>query len=195
MDIKLTFYRYYQVIDRGNKSIRLSLSILTIWVAVFFLFLKINSMSINNIAYSHFEFDWNSFAFWGVISFFMLGGAFCYGFGATDTEHKGDRDLMNEYLITANEKYSLTFKTVRELNKITSHKERRVFKATVLNLIACIFAFSSFVFGFFSVSEILNNLKVETFLFGVFISFVILVIFHFSDGLKKIFPVKKRNRT
>lgn len=193
MDIKLTFYRYYQVIDRGNKSIKLSISILTVWLAVFFLFLKMNSISIHSSSGVGFDFDWDRFSLMGVISFCMLAGAFCYGFGATDTEHKGDRDLMNEYLITTNEKFSLTLSTVRTLNEIINHKEGRLAKATALNLIACIFAFGSFIFGFFSADEILSNLKVETFLWGLLISIIALLMIHFADVLRGILTFKKKD--
>ncbi|MFQ0827148.1 hypothetical protein AAH211_01385 [Serratia fonticola] len=195
MDIKLTFYRYYQVIDRGNKSIKLSISILTVWLAVFFLFLKMNSISIHSSSGVGFDFDWDRFSLMGVISFCMLAGAFCYGFSATDTEHKGDRDLMNEYLITTNEKFSLTLSTVRTLNEIINHKEGRLAKATALNLIACIFAFGSFVFGFFSADEILSNLRVETFLWGLLISITVLLMIHFGDVLRGILTFKKKDKS
>jgi hypothetical protein len=171
-------YRYNNAIDRGRKSIQLSIAIMTVWMALCIFVFKVIDLSIGNTSLNaaiHIDFNWKVFSTWGIITLFTLTGAFTYGFLASNTELKNANEIINNFFISDDDDPARLTVIVKKLNEITNELENFYIKSSALNLISFILVFVSFTTGYLSVEEVIKFLDKHDLLYSIGASIAILV--------------------
>jgi hypothetical protein len=168
-------YRYNNAIDRGRKTVQLSIAIMTVWMAMCVFVFKIISLSLNMTNLStNIDFNWNAFSTWGIVISFTLFGAFIYGFHAFNTELKDANKIINNLFVTNNNNEE-TDSMLRRLNEVTNDLENHSVKSSALNLISVMLIFFSFLNGFFSAEQVISGLAKYDFILATVVSMMILL--------------------
>ncbi|MCE9938565.1 hypothetical protein [Serratia liquefaciens] len=198
MSINLAMYRYNNAIDRGRKSIQLSIAIMTVWMALCIFVFKVIDLSIGNASLNaaiHIDFNWKVFSTWGIITLFTLTGAFTYGFLASNTELKNANEIINNFFISDDDDPARLTVIIKKLNEITNELENFYIKSSALNLISFILVFVSFTTGYLSVEEVIKFLDKHDLLYSIGASIAILVFVGNYQKLTLWLKKRKKNKT
>ncbi|MFK3922349.1 hypothetical protein [Serratia liquefaciens] len=201
MNINLAMYRYNNAIDRGRKSVQLSIAIMTVWMALCIFVFKVIDLSLGNTSLNtaiHIDFNWKAFSTWGIVTFFTLSGAFTYGFFASNTELKNANEIINDFFISDESDAGKLAVTIKSMNEITNDLENYYIKSSALNLISFMLVFVSFITGYLSVEEIIKFLDKHDLIFSIGASIAILIFVgnyqKLNLWLKKIKKGRKKNK-
>lgn len=193
MNFSLILYRYNTALDRGRKTVKLSIAIMTIWMALCVFVFKIVDISFNQgdlNASIHVNFDWNAFSSWGIVIFITLIGAVFHGFHASNAEFKNANAIIDDLFISKDKD---TDKKLTSLNNIASELERYCIKASALNLISFMLIFFSFLYGYLSIGEIIQGLREGNYWVLIVASVFILAFVAYYHDVIVWFNKVKRN--
>ncbi|HEI9792015.1 TPA: hypothetical protein SLN52_000784 [Serratia marcescens] len=194
MNFSLILYRYNTALDRGRKTVQLSIAIMTIWMALCVFVFKIVDLSFNKgdlNASIHVDFDWDVFSSWGIVIFITLIGAVFHGFHASNAELKNANAIIDDLFISEDKDMN---KKLTSLNNIASELERYCIKASALNLISFMLIFFSFLHGYLSIGEIIQGLRESNYLALIVVSVFILAFVAYYHDVIVFLNDRKRKR-